>query len=95
MNSKKFNVLLNSKIGSFNKTIQVDADKSLSIRSFLIGSISEKISTTKKIENCRFGKGNIIFAKLTNQKCVNFKIKRDAIYMFYTYIMIKTFCTFY
>ena len=49
MNSKKFNVLLNSKIGSFNKTIQVDADKSLSIRSFLIGSISEKISTTKNI----------------------------------------------
>ena len=49
MNSKKFNVLLNSKIGSFNKTIQVDADKSLSIRSFLLGSISEKISTTKNI----------------------------------------------
>ncbi len=49
MNSKKFNVFLNSKIGPFNKTIQVDADKSLSIRSFLIGSISEKISTTKNI----------------------------------------------
>ena len=49
MSQKKFNVFLNSKILSFKKTIKVDADKSLSIRSFLIGSISQNISTAKNI----------------------------------------------
>ena len=49
MNSKKFNVFLNSKIRPYNKTIQVDSDKSLSIRSFLIGSISQKVSKVKNI----------------------------------------------
>ncbi len=49
MNSKRFNVFLNSKILPFNKTIEVDSDKSLSIRSFLIGSISQNISKAKNI----------------------------------------------
>ena len=49
MSAKKFNVFLNSKIKPFKKTIRVDSDKSLSIRSFLIGSISENISTAKNI----------------------------------------------
>jgi 3-phosphoshikimate 1-carboxyvinyltransferase len=49
MSQKKFNVFLNSKILSFKKTIKVDPDKSLSIRSFLIGSISQNISTAKNI----------------------------------------------
>ena len=49
MKSKKFNVFLNSKIPSFNRTIEVDSDKSLSIRSFLIGSISQNISIAKNI----------------------------------------------
>ena len=49
MRHKKFNVFLNSKILSFKKTIEVDPDKSLSIRSFLIGSISRDISLAKNI----------------------------------------------
>ena len=49
MNSRKFNVFLNSKISPFTKTIEVDSDKSLSIRSFLIGSISQNISTAKNV----------------------------------------------
>tara|TARA_X000000950_G_C13896378_1_gene652973 strand:- start:517 stop:1866 length:1350 start_codon:yes stop_codon:yes gene_type:complete len=49
MTSRKFNVLLNSKISTFNKNITVDSDKSLSIRSFLIGSISHNVSTAKNI----------------------------------------------
>ena len=49
MNSKRFNVFLNSKILPFNKTIEVDSDKSLSIRSFLIGSISQNILKAKNI----------------------------------------------
>ena len=49
MNSKKFNLLLKSKIAPFKKTISVDSDKSLSIRSFLIGSISENVSIAKNV----------------------------------------------
>ena len=47
MSSKKFNLIINKKILSFKKTIEVDPDKSISIRSFLIGSISQNISTIK------------------------------------------------
>ena len=36
MDFKKFNISLNTKINSFNKEIEVDPDKSMSIRSFLI-----------------------------------------------------------
>ena len=49
MSSKKFNLLLKSKIAPFKKTISVDSDKSLSIRSFLIGSICEDISVAKNV----------------------------------------------
>ena len=44
MSPKSFNLLLKSKIPNFKKTIEVDADKSLSIRSFIIGSISQGVS---------------------------------------------------
>ncbi len=47
MSSKKFNLIVNKKISSFKKTINVDPDKSISIRSFLIGSISQNISIVK------------------------------------------------
>ena len=47
MHTKSFNLYINDKIPSFNTTIQVDSDKSISIRSFLIGSISQNISTVK------------------------------------------------
>ena len=49
MKFKKFNVFLNSKISPYKKTIKVDSDKSLSIRSFLIGSISQGISVVKNV----------------------------------------------
>jgi len=49
MNSKKFNVFLNSKIKSYKKTINIDSDKSLSIRSFLVGAISDNISLVSNI----------------------------------------------
>ena len=44
MSPKSFNLLLKSKIPNFKKTIEVDADKSLSIRSFIIGSICQGVS---------------------------------------------------
>ena len=49
MPSRKFNLVLGKKIKSFKKTIKVDPDKSISIRSFLIGSISQNISSSKNI----------------------------------------------
>ncbi len=50
MNSKKkFDLIIKRKINSFNKTIKVDSDKSISIRSLIIGSISEKVSIIKNI----------------------------------------------
>ena len=49
MTKKKFNLLINNKIKSFKKTIKVDSDKSISIRSLLIGAISNNISKIKNI----------------------------------------------
>ena len=49
MNSKSFSLKLNSKIRPFKKVIEVDSDKSLSIRSFIIGSICQNISTTNNV----------------------------------------------
>ena len=49
MPSRKFNLVLGKKIKSFKKTIKVDPDKSISIRSFLIGSISQNISSNKNV----------------------------------------------
>ena len=49
MPKRSYSVNLKTKIKSFNKSINVDSDKSLSIRSFLIGSICQKISYTKNV----------------------------------------------
>ena len=48
---KKFNLSLNHKINNFNKIIDVDSDKSISIRSFLIGAISQNISSKNVLES--------------------------------------------
>lgn len=49
MSKKKFNILVKDKIKPFNKSIRVDSDKSISIRSLLIGAISQNISCIKNI----------------------------------------------
>tara|TARA_X000001036_G_scaffold302979_1_gene282039 strand:- start:2374 stop:3720 length:1347 start_codon:yes stop_codon:yes gene_type:complete len=49
MHSKRFDLKLNNKIPPFKKTILVDSDKSISIRSFLIGSISQKTSSVNNV----------------------------------------------
>ena len=46
---KSFSLRVKQKITPFSKTIQVDSDKSMSIRSFLIGSISQNITLTKNV----------------------------------------------
>ena len=49
MSSKSFNLIISDKIPSFKKSIKVDSDKSISIRSFLMGSISNNITSEKNV----------------------------------------------
>ena len=49
MHIKNFSVLLNHKVPAFKRSIKVDSDKSISIRSFLIGSICQNISTVENV----------------------------------------------
>ena len=49
MQAKSFNLNSNFSIKPFKKKIEVDSDKSLSIRSFLIGSISQDISRVTNV----------------------------------------------
>ena len=63
MKIRKFDVLINSKLKPFKKTIKVDSDKSLSIRSFLIGSISQNISNVKNILESEDVKSAILACK--------------------------------
>ena len=46
---KKFSLVISKSIKSFNKSIKVDSDKSISIRFFLIGSICQNISCAKNV----------------------------------------------
>ena len=48
MVDKHFSVIFNEKINQFSKSINIDSDKSISQRSFIIGSICEGVS---KVEN--------------------------------------------
>ena len=49
MSTKSFNIISKNKIPSFNESILVDSDKSISIRSFLLGAISENISLANNV----------------------------------------------
>ena len=71
MQNKKFNLSLNKKINPFNKTIKVDSDKSLSIRSFLISSISQNISYLDNVLE-----SDDVFATIDSLKKLGAKIIR-------------------
>ena len=49
MYSRSFNLKIKNKISTFKKEIKIDSDKSISIRSFLISSISQNISSIKNV----------------------------------------------
>ena len=49
MRPKSFSLKINHKINPFKKSIKVDSDKSISIRSFLIGAISQDISKANNV----------------------------------------------
>ena len=49
MYSKSFNLEIKKEISPFKKKIKIDSDKSISIRSFLIGAIAQNISSVKNV----------------------------------------------
>ena len=71
MKAAKFNILIHKKIAPFNKTIRVDSDKSISIRSFLISSISENISKVKNVLE-----SEDVFSAINCLKKLGVKIKK-------------------
>ena len=73
MKARSFSLNINYKIKPFNKTIKkIDSDKSLSIRSFLIGSISQNISTVKNVLE-----SEDVFSTINCLKKLGVKIKRN------------------
>ncbi len=70
MIGKNFDLIVEKKINSFNKTITVDSDKSISIRSILIGSISHNISQVNNILESEDVKSSIECLKKLGVKIV-------------------------
>ncbi len=73
MSSKSFDLIVNKKINSYKKSIIVDSDKSISIRSFLIGAISQNIS---KIKNAL--ESEDVLATINCLKKLGVKIKKTT-----------------
>jgi 3-phosphoshikimate 1-carboxyvinyltransferase len=71
MLKKKFNVVVDFKIKSFKKNIIVDSDKSMSIRSFLIGAISQDISIVNNVLE-----SNDVLSAINSLKKLGVKIKK-------------------
>jgi 3-phosphoshikimate 1-carboxyvinyltransferase len=73
MQAKSFSLNINHKIKPFIKSIRVDSDKSLSIRSFLIGSISEDISVARNVLE-----SDDVFSTINCLKKLGVKIKKKS-----------------
>ena len=80
MKSKSFSVKIQNKINPFNKTISVDSDKSLSIRSFLIGSICNNISNVSNILESEDVRSTIEACKKLGIKIKKVKPKKYKIF---------------
>ena len=80
MPNKKFNLFLNRKIKPYKKKIEVDSDKSLSIRSFLLGSICQNISIANNILESDDVKSAILACKQLGVKIIKYKPKSYKIY---------------
>ena len=74
MVSKKFALEVKDKIKHYKKTIKVDSDKSLSIRSFLIGSISQNISIVNNALESDDVKSTIIACRKLGVKINRFNV---------------------
>ena len=80
MSSKAFNLVLKNRINSFNKTIRVDSDKSISIRSLLLSAISQNISTVSNILESDDVKSAIDCLKKLGVKIIRRKSKNYIIF---------------
>jgi 3-phosphoshikimate 1-carboxyvinyltransferase len=80
MSSKSFTVSLKSKIKSYKRIINVDPDKSLSIRSFLIGSICQKVSIADNILESEDIKSSILACRKLGIKIIRIKPQKYKIY---------------
>ena len=77
---KSFNLFAHNKILTFKKTIKVDSDKSISIRSFLVGAISEGVSKTSNVLESEDVISAINCLKKLGVKIVKIKAKNYLIY---------------
>lgn len=80
MRAKNFDLYVKKKISSFKKVIKVDSDKSLSIRSFLIGSISNNISVVNNVLESEDVKSTIKVCRQLGVKIVKIKSLSYKIY---------------
>ena len=71
MLDKSFSLHVSKLIKPYNKSIKVDSDKSISIRSFLIGAISHNISEIKNVLE-----SDDVFACINCLKKLGVKIKK-------------------
>lgn len=78
--SSSFSLIVNKRINPFNKTIVVDPDKSISIRSFLIGAISHNISKARNVLESEDVISTIRCLKKLGVKIVKKKSKNYLVY---------------
>ena len=80
MKQKKFSLYSKERISPYEKSILVDSDKSISIRSFLFGSISQGIS---KVENIL--ESEDVFSTITCLKNLGVLIKKKGLKRYLIY----------
>ena len=80
MLNKSFSVTISKKIKKYKKTILVDSDKSISIRSFLIGSISHDISKLKNVLESEDVVSTIKCLRKLGVKIIKIKPKQYFVY---------------
>ena len=80
MLNKSFSVIISKKIKRYKKTILVDSDKSISIRSFLIGAISHNISKLKNVLESEDVVSTIKCLKKLGVKIIKIKPKQYFVY---------------
>ena len=77
---KKFDLTVKEKIPPFTKTIKVDSDKSISIRSFLIGAICHNISVANNVLE-----SDDVFSAINCIKQLGIKIKKQKAGKYFIY----------
>ena len=80
MLNKSFSVTISKQIRNYRKTIQIDSDKSISIRSFLIGAISHNVSEVKNILESEDVFSTIKSLRKLGVKIIKIKPKQYLIY---------------